>query len=279
MSNNPLQHYFRRIKMYVSLPSGTAYYTPDQVEFTDNGEVGILPMTAKDELALKNPDALLNGEAIKDIIKSCVPAVKNPKKLLNNDIDVLLIAIRHATYGETLEMDIACPKCDHNNHVGINISQTTSTIGKLEPEYFVDMNEDIRIFVQPFTYTEVIKALQAQFEQYRIAQNLSDLADDDDKKLKLYSTSFTKLANLNAELISASIRKVTIGDKQEVTDKKHILEFLENIDKATYANIDSLIEEINKIGIKKDFSVTCEECKHSWNANIDFNPVNFSTAS
>ena len=59
----------------------------------------------------------------------------------------MLIAIRHATYGETLEMDIACPKCDHNNHVGINISQTTSTIGKLEPEYFVDMNEDIRIFV------------------------------------------------------------------------------------------------------------------------------------
>ena len=60
---NPLKQYFRAIKMYLKIPSGTSYYSPDVITFTDGGEVGVLPMTGNDELILKNPDALLNGEA------------------------------------------------------------------------------------------------------------------------------------------------------------------------------------------------------------------------
>ena len=82
---NPLTQYFRQFKLYLKLPSGIAYYTTDQVQFTDSGEIGVMPMTGKDELSLKNPDALLNGEALVEVIKSCVPGVKNPRVLLTND--------------------------------------------------------------------------------------------------------------------------------------------------------------------------------------------------
>jgi hypothetical protein len=60
-------------------------------------------MTAKDELMLKTPDALMNGQATVEVIKSCVPSIKNPWHMPSIDIDTILIAIRIATYGENME--------------------------------------------------------------------------------------------------------------------------------------------------------------------------------
>ena len=82
---NPLSKFYRSPALYTSLPSGTSYYSSDQVEFTESGEVAVYPMTLSDEILLKNPDALLNGEAIASVISNCVPGVKKPKDLLSND--------------------------------------------------------------------------------------------------------------------------------------------------------------------------------------------------
>ena len=283
-NQNPLQNYFRSVKMYISLPSGTSYYTPDILEFNDSGEVAIYPMTAKDELLIKNPDALLNGDAIIDIVKSCVPNVKDPKKLLSNDIDAMLIAIRHASYGEDIDLDAVCPECDANNHVSVNMTQSLSGMEYLEKEYFISLPNGIYIYVKPFSYAEVVKGLQAQFEQYKLAQALDNDDADDMQKLKVFNKSFKKLANLNFELLSNCIIKVTNeGAENEaefaVTDKKHILEFLQNVEKETFAALDNLVKKINNIGVRKHFEIECAKCEHTWEANLDFNPVTFFTKS
>lgn len=275
--NNPLQQFFRAVKLYTKLPSGTAYY--NDVDFNDDGEVGIMPMTAKDEVMARNPDALLNGEAIVDIINSCVPGVKNPRKLLTNDIDALMIAIRHATYGDDLEVTTDCPKCKHSNTFSVNVSQSLSSMTSLEPEYRIDLANGIAIFVKPFGYQETVKALQAQFEQFKVARNLTDEKLADEQRLKVFSTSFKTIANLNQELLTACIIKIVINDDTEVVNTKHISEFLQNVDKTTFAQLDDLVKKINAIGIKKDFNATCKECGHEWDASIDFNPVNFFTES
>ena len=49
---------------------------------------------------LKNPDALLNGEAVASLIKSCVPDIKDPKKMFSADVDALLIAIKDTSNEE-----------------------------------------------------------------------------------------------------------------------------------------------------------------------------------
>ena len=72
---NPLQKYFRQPKIYLSLPSKGHWYPEGAIEMTENGELPVYAMTAKDELAFKTPDALLNGQSVVDVVKSCVPTV------------------------------------------------------------------------------------------------------------------------------------------------------------------------------------------------------------
>lgn len=75
---NPLVNHFRSPKLYVKLPSGTSLYSEDVIEIPESGEVPIFPMTAKDEIMMKNPDALLNGEATTQLLMSCCPNIKKP---------------------------------------------------------------------------------------------------------------------------------------------------------------------------------------------------------
>lgn len=276
--NNPLRQFFRIPKLYVSLPSGTSYYDNTVVEFTDDGELGILPMTATDEMTIKNPDSLLNGEAIIDIIKSCVPSVKNPRKLLSNDIDKLLVAIRHASYGDNLEISANCPDCSHENTFELNISQTMNTDENLEAEYFITTAENLTIYVKPFTFNEVISSLKTQFEQYQAAQRISDEKLSDEQRLKLFSESAKKITTSTVNLLSKCVYKIATPDV-EVTQESHIKEFILNTDKTTFNKIDQQLKTINSIGIRKEFKAKCSNCGHEWESPIDFNPVSFFTNS
>lgn len=281
MSNqNPLQHFFRTPKMYLELPSGTAYYDDKVIEFNDSGEVAVLAMTAADEIATKNPDALLNGIAISSIISSCVPGVKNPDKLLAADVDALMVAIRHSTYGDDIEIDIECPDCGESNKFNINIGQSLGTVGKLEAEYSIDLDTGLSIFIKPYSYADTVTALRAQFEQMKLANEMDANNLDNDTKLKELSNSFVKITELNAELMSNCIIKIVENNEDvTVTNHKHILQYLQNIEKKTFGIIDDLLRDINEIGITKTFTAKCETCKHEWEADIDFNPVNFFTES
>jgi hypothetical protein len=76
---NPLSDYFRQPGTYITLPSNGRYYKQPP-KLTESGELAIYPMTAKDELRLKNPDALFNGEAMRGVIKSSCPDIADVMK-------------------------------------------------------------------------------------------------------------------------------------------------------------------------------------------------------
>ena len=60
--NNPLQKYFRQPKIYINLPSQGMFNTVGSIE-NATGQLPIMSMTGMDELLLKTPDALMNGDA------------------------------------------------------------------------------------------------------------------------------------------------------------------------------------------------------------------------
>jgi hypothetical protein len=280
MNNNPLKQYFRTAELYTKLPSGTQYYTTDVVDFNEDGEVGVSPMTAKDEVLLKNPDALLNGQAISTVIASCVPGVKKPTHLLSVDVEALMVAIRHASFGDEIELDIECPKCKHKNHFALGIQQTLSSMTTLEDEYKIGTKGGLAIHIRPSTYQEVVKGYKAQFENYKIAKLLKDDSLSEDARITAYSSAFTKLSEMNAELVCDSIVKVVIAqDNQEVTDREHIVEFIQEMDQHVFKDISKTLADINSKGVQKEFDAKCEKCEHNWKAEIDLNPVNFFTDS
>ena len=102
---NPLTKYFRQPKVYVTLPSKGSHYAPGAIDMPENGELPVFAMTAKDELTMKTPDALLNGAATVNVIKSCIPDIIDPWQMPSIDLDAVLVAIRIATYGEILELE------------------------------------------------------------------------------------------------------------------------------------------------------------------------------
>jgi hypothetical protein len=280
MNNNPLKQYFRTAELYTKLPSGTHYYTANVVDFNEDGEVGVSPMTAKDEVLLKNPDALLNGQAISTVIASCVPGVRKPDQLLSVDVEALMVAIRHASFGAEIDLDIECPECKHNNHFALGIQQTLSSMSTLEDEYKIGTKGGLSIFIRPSTYHEVVKGYKAQFENYKIAKLLKDDSLSEDDRITAYSSAFTKLSEMNAELVCDSIVKVVIAETdQSVTEREHIVEFIREMDQKVFKDISKTLAEINSKGVQKEFDASCEKCKHTWKAEIDLNPVNFFTGS
>lgn len=274
---NPLKQYFRQYKMYLKLPSGTSYYPPGVVSFTDSGEVGIMPMTGKDELILKNPDALLNGEALVEVITSCVPAVKNPKALLTNDIDALITAVRFVTYNDSLETDIRCPACKHDNRFKLDLEYPLNNMSYLEPEYTVNLESGLTVYVKPYGFKEVLRGLHSQFEQSKMTRVLEDQRTSEDERLAVISHAFKEMATISYELMMASVVKIVDESNNiDVSDPEFIRDFLYNTDKKSIDLVGDLIKEINTIGIKKTFTARCEKCNHEWESEIDFNPVNFS---
>jgi transcription elongation factor Elf1 len=274
---NPLKQYFRQYKLWLKLPSGTSYYPEGVIKFSDLGEVGVLPMTGKDELILKNPDALLNGESLVEVIKSCVPGVSDPKILLSNDVDALITAIRYATYNDSLETEMSCPKCNHSNLFKLNLQYSLDNMTYLEPNYTVNLDSGLTVYVRPYTFPDLLQGFHAQFEQSKMARMIENDSLSDDDRLKLFSKSFKELSVVTYNLMCNSVIKVV--DEQnniDVSDKQFIKELLQNIDKKSVDQISDLIKEINLIGIKRTFTATCQACNHSWESEIDFNPVNFS---
>ena len=287
-SSNPLAGHFRTPKLYTGLPSGGDYYSDDVLD-TSIEEHPVLPMTAKDELIMKNPDALLNGDAVIQVIESCVPTIKNAMALYSNDVDALLVAIQGATFGDDIEVTAICDKCQEEITTILSVEGVLTTMSKLKETYQFTTASGLLISLQPFSYQSSVKAGIANFRSSRSLQSIADIPDEVDR-IRAFNDNFIELASLNFELMVDSVKDITIKQDEDtivVSDKKQIREFLENCDRAVGSEIQTYIEEISSVGINKKMEVGCEkeECGGSeeepyvFESEVNFNPVNFFTAS
>lgn len=280
--SNPLSKYYRSPKLYTQLPSLGKFYDDDVVEVPENGELAVFSMTAKDEMIMKNPDALLNGEAVARVIASCVPAVKKPRMLVNNDVDALLVAIQGATAGDIIQISTKCPKCEETVEAEASIEASLQNMTLLEDTYKFETESVLEIEVRPFTYESTVKAGIANFQSTRSLQSLQNI-EDEMEQLKAFNSNFMQIAALNFDLIVDSVASVRgkdeEGDTFVVTNRNTIREFLENCESSVGKSVEKYIAEVNKIGIQRTVLLLCDECEHQFEHEIGFDPVNFFTAS
>ncbi len=280
-NSNPLSGYFRAPKLYTKIPSGGKFYTPDVVDMPSSNELPIFPMTARDELIMKNPDALLNGEAVASLIVSCVPSVKKPKALISNDVDALLVAIQGATYGDDIDVKGNCPTCGKECSGIASVEGALETMSVLEETYKFETHNGLTIELKPFSYESTVKAGIANFKSTRSLQGLAEIKDEMEQ-LKAFNDSFLRIAALNFDLIVDSVASIKgVGEDSEtfiVNDPKVIREFLENCETIIGKTIEEKIGNINKIGVNKTVQLECED-HGPFTQEVGFDPVNFFTAS
>ena len=165
-NSNPLNKYFRQPAIYISLPSGNTY-PPHVIEPTQTGELGVMPMTAKDEITFKTPDALLNGQATVDVIQSCVPNIKNAWHCPSIDLDIILVAIRRASFGDTLTMTAKVPNTDIMKDFDIKLSQIYDNLSTAQ---YVDAFQipGFKVQIIPLNYKTITEGAIKAFEEQRI---------------------------------------------------------------------------------------------------------------
>ena len=276
-SNNPLAQYFRTPGVHQVLPTQGRYFPEGEITLAINGEVAVLPMTAGDEIVLKNPDALLNGDALERLFKSCVPAISNPRHISVADMDVLLLAIKLASFGDSLEVNVVCPKCKNEMSVDTSIRTLLSEI-KIIPaeEAVVRVSDELIVYLQPYNFESKTILDLATFEETKIVQHLLDAELSDTDKAKIFNKSFEKIADLNLDLIAKCIVKISIPGR-EVEEEDFIKEYVRNTDKNVIKLIRDQLTKLSDNGIDKEFEVTCvnEECAHEWKTPMVFDPSHF----
>lgn len=241
-NQNPLTAFMRQPKIYIKLPSDGNFWPAGALEKTENGEYPVYSMTAKDELMLKVPDALISGQAVVDVIQHCMPNIKNAWEVPNIDLDMILIAIRLATYGEKMKTPINTPNSDIDLEYQVDLRNVMDTLlSQITWDPVVPINEDLTIFVRPLAYKHLSDSAVKTLETQKIIDAINNENIAQEEKLKIFKESFQKLTNVTVGVVQASIFRVdTPNGSTENTE--FINEFIENADKEIYNKIQSHLE-------------------------------------
>lgn len=271
-----LNKYYRSPGIHVTLPSGGNFTPPEELDTAINGELAVLPMTSADEVLTKNPDGLLNGYSIEQIVRSCVPGVRNPRNLPTQDMDYLLMAIKLTTFGDTMELNAKCPKCSKPTEFGVSIRERLGMTTPMASEYMVRVTDEVVVYLRPYDYASNTKLNLAAFEETKLFQALLNSEISDEDRSRMFTASYEKIAYLNLELLSRCVMRVVVPDGV-VSDADEIRDYIRNSPKQTVEAIQERLREIAKTGLDKTVHVTCDdpECEHEWTTELTFDPSHF----
>lgn len=273
---NPLAKHFRQPQIYLRLPSQGRWYPPGTLDMPATKELPVYPMTAKDELTLLTPDALLNGQSTVDVIQSCVPAIKNAWMMPVADLDAVLIAIRQATYGNKMEFVTVCPHCSKKNEHAADLGVISANITC--PDYDHTMKiEGLEIFLKPQSYRQFNQASIDNFDQQRIINVVNDDSLNDEERTTKFNVMFKRLLDLTVDQVAKSVAAIKTDDGVTVEDAGQIAEFFSNCNRTVWDAVKNRLESIAAESPLKKIDVVCEheECAKPYTTPLIFEQSNF----
>lgn len=271
-----LNSYKRQAKLYIDLPSGGKFYDESVITDSQFVQLPVYGMTAADEIKLKTPDALFSGLATAEIIKSCVPAIIEPSKLVRYDIEYILLAIKIASEGDKWNLESACPKCNHENGLEIDLGIMLSSYDNLPVDHSFVMN-DLIFHLAPITYKSLTDiGLALYVLQRQLFQINQDTTMSNDDKQNTLNKIILDIAKLNNKATISYITKISDQDNNE-TNPEIISDFIENNEVAFTKKI---LEEVANFTIKwqmPSVNITCQnsECLHEYKTKMDLDYTSF----
>lgn len=273
MQPNPLKQYFRRPAVHLKLPSGGKDYAPGVIDMPPTGELPIYPMTAIDEITAKTPDALFNGTAVTELIKSCVPNIKDPWSISSNDLDAILIGIKAAGSSTgSLDIESICPACEESSRYGINLVGILNTLKSGDYSEELPVGE-LKMKFKPLIYKEMNAAALAQFEIQKVFTTIAEIQNDTEREAASQE-ALRRITDLTMDVLSRSIEYIQTPSIR-VEEREFILDFLKNCDKNVYFEIrdhNAMLKTATEI---KPVDITCIACQHQYAQAFTINPTDF----
>ena len=279
-NTNPLERYYRQPQISIQLPSKQKYYLETVVQKTATSEHPVLPMTAMDELAFRTPDSMMNGQATVDVIKSCIPTIQDPWQLVNYDIDTVLVAIRIASYGETMDVTSGVPGTNVSATHTVNLPQMLDQLRNVQITDTCVLKDGLKITVTPLTYKQITESQLKTFEQQKIFTQVSQSDMSAEEKTKRFTNSFKILSELNMNLLINNINSIILPSGESVNNREQIRRFIENADAKLVKEIETKLIDIRQQGSIKPFKVraTEEQIKAGAPATYEV-PITFDNAN
>jgi hypothetical protein len=279
-AENPLSKYYRQPSVYITLPSKGRYYDSTVLKTTETGELPVLPMNAKDELTFKTPDAMMSGQATVDVIKSCIPNILDPWRLVNYDLDTVLLAIRIASYGESMDVTFNVPVINEKVSHSVNLPALLESVTSVSITDEAKTTAGFVIKFRPLTFKEITKNQVAAFQQQKTYANVLASSATDEEKSKKFAESFKALTDLNFDVLLNGIESITTPDGDTVTDSKTIDEFISNSDSRLVTEIQDKLTQIRAQASFKPLSFKSTEEQINKGAPVNYEvPLTFDNSN
>lgn len=279
---NPLSQFYRRPGNYIELPSGGRFYKHPP-KLTETNELAVYPMTAKDEMVLKNPDALLNGEALRQVLASVCPDIKDVNEIPTPDIDAILVSMRMASYGDDLNIDVShgCTESNNNTQrVVVSLGSILATSKNIDEDTGkVTLSTGVIVNLKPYTLDAQSRLLRQQFVTMRQLQAMEAKESSTvDQKADVANRGYAALVDLSQETLAQSIMSVTLPDGTEVTNYAHIYDWVKNLDRASADRLDLELKKFGTFGVTRNITVKCDYCSEEYKSDMLFDPTSFFAA-
>jgi hypothetical protein len=271
---NPLQKHFRRPAIYVKLPSDGRCWPEGSLELTATGEIPVYPMTTKDEITIRTPDALFNGTGVVDVLQSCMPNIKDAWKMPSTDVDAALIAIRIASYSPNMDIETKCIHCSEENTYSVDLNNVLQNIRF--PNYNDVLSVDnLEIKFKPQMFFEANKTNLVNFEEQKLLATVSDSELEESERGLKFMEHMKRILDLNIQSFVDSTEYIKTEDGTIVSEKVFIYEFYSNADRKVIATIKAHLDKLNETVKIKPVSVNCGDCSKPFNIAIQFDYSNF----
>jgi len=272
MSNNPLKSYFRRPAIYFKLPSGGRFYAEGTVNIPPNEELAVYPMTTIDEMAVRNPDGMFNGDSTIRVIKNCIPDIIDPWSLNDIDMESVIIAIRAASGDGKMEITTTCTSCSEETKFDLDLLRMLNERKPADYSKTLQVGE-LEIAFKPLAYHETNKNGLAQFEIEREMSMVENITDETEKQ-RLISRNIARLNSMMMDIISQTVLSVKTPETT-VTNSDYIKEYLTECDAKTHAAIKEFSISLKRENESKPLKVTCPHCGTAYEQNLVLNFTDF----
>jgi hypothetical protein len=270
---NPLENFYRNKEIYVKLPSQGRWYK--QKPQLVNGELGIYPMTTKDEMLLQIPDSLYNGESLFELVKSVAPDIPDPYDVTNADMEVIMLATRAATYNNKYTALATCPKCENDGMYEIDLLNVLAQVDNMDSNIELEIDK-LTFILKPPTLKVVNATNLALLENQRMVQMLAQQKEENVDQ-EVFQQSLARATAANLAVLADSIEYIRTPDGQEVSDYAHILEFLSNTNSQMIKKLNNTAQSLQSNTLQNEFTFRCEleSCGEEFTSGIEYNPSFF----
>lgn len=238
-----------------ALPSGGVFYTHDELDpSVKDGEVVVSPMVTMDEIIMKTPDKILNGTAITEVFRRCIPQVKDPNLLLAKDVDFLLVCLRKVTYGNQYEVEYTHGCKDAKKH---------SYLIPLDPLISEAKKVDSATVDHDYTLTlpnsQVVRLSPPKyFQMLQFYETFNSEVSDEVAYERLMQTTVSLIESVDG-----------------VKDRGHIMEWAKTIPAGYTRAIGDRVAAVSTWGPNLKTSFVCRDCQQMVDIDVSLNPMYF----